>query len=126
MTALDARLVIGSVQDTSFARILCDVDWMNEATRQGDPWLTRAVVFVDGRIPFPDWVQERQRELTRLGLTAPDGSLDSKFPRESDDVSAESRAPGQVVARKPKAAYPGAGARRWARESGSRRRTICR
>lgn len=44
---------------------------MNEATRQGDPWLTRAVVFVDGHIPFPDWVQERQRELTRLGLSAP-------------------------------------------------------
>jgi hypothetical protein len=47
------------------------VDWMNEATRRGDPWLTHVVVFLDGRIPFPNWIQERQRELTRLGLTAP-------------------------------------------------------
>lgn len=71
MTALDARLATGSVQDTAFGRILCDIEWMNEATRLGDPWVTRAVVFVDGRIPFPAWIQERERELNRLGATAP-------------------------------------------------------
>ncbi|MBN9206680.1 hypothetical protein [Methylibium petroleiphilum] len=71
MAALDARLATGSVQDTLYARMLCDVDAMNEATRRGDPWLTRAVVFVDGRIPFPAWIQERERELNQLGAAAP-------------------------------------------------------
>jgi hypothetical protein len=71
MMALDARLATGSVQDTAFGRILSDIEWMNEATRLGDPWLTRAVVFVDGRIPFPDWIQDRERELNSLGATAP-------------------------------------------------------
>lgn len=67
MAALDARLATNSVQDTAFARMLCDVDGMNEATRLGDPWLTRAVVFVDGHIPFPDGIQQRERQLNRLG-----------------------------------------------------------
>ncbi len=71
MAALDARLATSTVQSTAFGRILSDVEWMNEATERGDPWLTRALVFVDTAIAFPDWIRERERELLRLGLQAP-------------------------------------------------------
>ena len=72
---------------------------------------------------------EDAADLARLAreVMTQTGPLDSKFPRGNDNASAESGAPGSVVARKPEQApYPGAGARRWARDAGSRGRTICR
>lgn len=71
MAALDEHLATRSVQDTTFERMLSGVESMNERTERGDPWLARAIVFQDRGIPFPDWIQERERELIALGPKAP-------------------------------------------------------
>lgn len=71
MAALDEHLATRSVQDTTFRRMLSGVESKNERTERGDPWLARAIVFQDQGIPFPGWIQERERELIALGPKAP-------------------------------------------------------
>ncbi len=52
-----------NVGDIKFGPLLSNTDGMNELHAQGHPWLTRAIIFQDRRIPFPAWIQEREVEL---------------------------------------------------------------
>ena len=71
MAALDGHIATRTVQDTAFDRILIGVESMNEGFDRGDQWLTRAIVFQDSGVPFPNWIREREQELMTLGARAP-------------------------------------------------------
>jgi hypothetical protein len=58
-----------SVDDVlHFEPILYGPDWANTLTTTGHSWLVKSLTIQDHKIPLPDWVAARERELMEKGL----------------------------------------------------------
>ncbi|HCE3221409.1 TPA: hypothetical protein NG573_004851 [Vibrio parahaemolyticus] len=60
---LSQILKSNSVQEVEFAPVLHGPESMNDLYAQGNPWLVKSAELQDGRLPYPQRVVEREREL---------------------------------------------------------------
>ncbi|MEZ8257405.1 hypothetical protein BCU92_02560 [Vibrio cyclitrophicus] len=60
---LDAFVEFNSVQKVVFTPILHDPETMNELYSKGDRWLVKSAAFQGGKLPYPQRIVEREREL---------------------------------------------------------------
>lgn len=74
MAELDRVLAQDRVEQVTFGPLMSGIQDMDVLTRQGHPWLVRAIGFQERGARLPQWIQERHEELTaawRSGQAAP-------------------------------------------------------